>query len=193
MLLFQRITSSATFSSVRVTCPSVSSYICPLQNALGTSESIREFNDWKVIFVFITRIKFVPISIDNFKQVIVKTFLFRIHIHIVIGTQFEFKIPFMICCDLDSDFCLLSGFESVHNNSISISSRNLMWFRAIPWITANATFASKILLVLKTNEICQFIFHHIKTNSKIQILLLLHKTLGCHCNLEGLGNHLSTC
>ena len=134
-----------------------------------------------IVFVLITRIKLSSISIHNFKQVtrnekraclgvyktflkldflLVKTILSRILLNIVIWAQFEFKIAFMICCDLYSDFHFLSGFKSVHNNSISVSSRNFMRFWTIPWITTNSTFSSKTLLMLKRGNIHIFLYQN---------------------------------
>ena len=79
---------------------------------------------------------------------LIKAILHRILVDIVIRAQFELKIAFMVCSDLNCNFHFLSRFEIVHNDSISISSRNFMWFRSIPRIATNATLSSKILLVL---------------------------------------------
>ena len=79
---------------------------------------------------------------------LIKAILHRILVDIVIRAQFELKIAFMVCSDLNCNFHFLSRFEIVDNDSIGISSRNFMWFRSIPRIATNATLSSKILLVL---------------------------------------------
>ena len=79
---------------------------------------------------------------------LIKAILHRILVDVVIRAQFELKIAFMVRSDLNCNFHFLSRFEIVYNDSISISSRNFMRFRSIPRIATNATFSSKILLVL---------------------------------------------
>ena len=90
----------------------------------------------------------------------VKTILLRILVNVVVWAQFEFKVTFVIGSDLDGDLNFLFRFISFYNYSIGIFSRNFMGFRSHPRITANTTFASMTLLVLKIRE--KFIIFHVQ-------------------------------